>query len=950
MTAGELRAALAEFIEPGRVLTRPIDVVAYASDASFYRMVPKAVVLAATVTEIQRLFAFSRAHGLPLTFRGAGTSLSGQAVSDSILVDVARHWKLIEVLDAGRKVRVGPGVVGAEVNRTLGPWGSKIGPDPASIATCTVGGILANNSSGMCCGVVQNAYHTLDSMRFVLPSGTVVDTADPDADARLSEAEPGLARGLAELRRIVSDDPSLRDRIRTKYRMKNTTGYGLNSLIDYERPVDLLSHLLVGSEGTLAFIAEAVLRTVPDNPVKYTGLLLFSDIRAACAAIVPLRDAGAAALELMDRASLRSVECQPGIPPRIKDLPDEASALLVELQASREADRPALERAAAGAVGGLELLEAPRFTHDPAEQAALWKIRQGLFPSVGSVRARGTTVIIEDVAFPIDRLADAVVDLRRALGQHGYQDAIVFGHAKDGNLHFVLTQSFNDRAAIDRYARLMEALVALVAGTYGGSLKAEHGTGRNMAPFVEAEWGGSAFGLMRRLKALVDPRGLLNPGVIINDDPAAHLAHTKSLPEIEPEVDKCIECGYCEPRCPSRHLTLTPRQRIVVRRELARPADGNDSGGFRASLDADFPYDALDTCAVDGLCATACPVGIDTGQLTKRFRASRHRPIAHRVARLAACHFGATEWLIRTALGAGALARAMIGDARLEAATRSFRRLAGMPTPLWVAPMPGRAPRLPGATPRDGAAAVYFPACVSRAMGALPGEEGGMGLPEAFLALADRAGLPLFLPPDVTGLCCGVPFSSKGYPDAHRAAVRRTIARFWDWSDGGRLPIVVDTSPCTSGLRACREALDPALQERYDRLRILDGVEFVAGQLLPRLTVRRRRKRAVLHPVCSLTKMGLTGALEAIARASAEAIVVPAAAGCCGFAGDRGWLFPELTASATSGEAAEVRNAGGDAHVSSSRTCEVGLSRATGSVYRSYVHLLEWATRDSADL
>ncbi len=549
---------LSRLIPRERVLSRPIERIAYASDASFYRLIPQAVVLAKDIEEIKALFAFSHAERIPLTFRAAGTSLSGQAVTDGILVEVARHWRTVRVEDGGKRVRVQPGAIGGHVNAALRSYRAKIGPDPASINACMMGGILANNASGMCCGVLQNAYHTLHSLTFVLPSGTVVDTALPDADVWFRVREPRLAQSLLDLRGKILGNPRLADRIRAKYRLKNTTGYSLNAFLDYERPVDIMRQLLVGSEGTLAFIAEAVLGTVPDLPVKYTGLLLFPDLHAACEAIAPLRDAGAKALELMDRASLRSVETQPGIPPGIQTLPPDAAGILAEFQAADEGDRPTLEAQAQEAVGRLRLLEAGRFTHEAAEQALLWKIRQGLFPSVGAVRHRGTTVIIEDVLFPVERLAEAAVDLIRTVRQNRYDDAIVFGHAKDGNLHLVITQSFNTQAAVDQYARFMDDMVALVLRRYDGALKGEHGTGRNMAPFVEAEWGSEALAIMKRLKALADPQGLLNPGVILNPDPKAHLADLKSMPVVEDEVDKCIECGYCESKCPSQDLSAHP--------------------------------------------------------------------------------------------------------------------------------------------------------------------------------------------------------------------------------------------------------------------------------------------------------------------------------------------------------------------------------------------------------
>src|SRR5574341_947559 len=502
-----LRDMLAAIVDRERILTRPIDRIAYAADASFYHLIPRAVVRTRTIEEIRALFRFSQQQRIPLTFRAAGTSLSGQAITDGILVEVARYWRQVAVEEGGKKVRVQPGVIGAHVNAALRPFRAKMGPDPASISTCMMGGILANNSSGMCCGVEQNAYHTLDSLTFVLPSGTVINTAAPDADDLLRQREPRLAQGLLDLRREIRAQARLADRIRSKYRMKNTTGYSLNAFLDYDRPVKILEHLLIGSEGTLAFIAEAVLNTVPDLPVKYTGLLLFPDLHAACAAIVPLRDAGAKALELMDRASLRSVENQPGIPPSIKGLPGGAAGLLVEFQEADETARPALEVQARESIGGLRLIEPARFTHNPSEQALLWKIRQGLFPSVGAVRKSGTTVIIEDVVFPIDGLADGTVALTGLFKKHGYDNAIIFGHARDGNLHFVITQSFNTQAAVDQYARFMDDVVDLVVRRYDGALKGEHGTGRNMAPFVEAEWGPDAYAIMQRLKSLADPQG-----------------------------------------------------------------------------------------------------------------------------------------------------------------------------------------------------------------------------------------------------------------------------------------------------------------------------------------------------------------------------------------------------------------------------------------------------------
>ena len=945
----EIQRLLQELIDPERILIRPIERIAFASDASFYRLIPRAVIQPKTTEEIKHLFRFSHQHRIPLVFRAGGTSLSGQAITDGILVDVGRHWRFVRVEQNGKAIRVQPGLIGQQANNALHLYGRKIGPDPASIASCRLGGILANNSSGMCCGVAQNAYHTLQSVNFILPSGTQIDSADPNADTIFQMLEPKLCAALLDLKAQIEANPSLAARIRSKYKAKNTTGYSLNAFLDYSRPVDIFSHLIIGSEGTLAFIAEAVLNTVPDYPLKSTALLLFPDLYAACSSTGALSKAGAAALELMDRASLRSVENQPGVSPHLKTLPEAAAGVLVEFQAANADRQREFASIAAATVAGLTLLHPAEFTNDPIEQAKLWKVRKGMIPSVGAVRASGTTAIIEDVTLPVDRLADAAVDLAALFVRHGYGNAILFGHAKDGNLHFVLTQGFNTAPEIERYRLFMDDVVELVVGKYDGALKAEHGTGRNMAPFVETEWGPDAYRIMCELKAITDPYNLLNPGVILNSNPLAHICDLKQLPVVESEVDKCIECGFCEHSCPSRDITLTPRQRIVVRREMQRLQNTGAAGEAYAALDRDFPYMALDTCATDGLCATDCPVSIDTGKLTKRFRAIRHSQLANRIASFIAGHFALAEFAARQALRIGHVIEDRFGHNSMTAITAQIdsatKKLFHEPFWHWIYPMP--APRrgaLPKTSPQN-AGAVYYPACITRIMGTLPGEAEETTNMQALLNIAGRAGVNLYIPADLTGHCCGVPFSSKGFDAANAIAVNRIVESLYHWSDSGRLPIVVDTSPCTYGLKTCRAQLSDENQQKFDKLFIQDSVEFVEHTILPHLPITRKLPSVALHPVCSAVKMGISAKLVSIASACSEEVVVPQNAGCCAFAGDRGFLHPELTASATKIEAAELEPQRHDGYFSSSRTCEIGMTRATGELYRSYLHLLDFASR-----
>jgi D-lactate dehydrogenase len=940
----DVQADLERVLPAGRVLTGTLDRLALANDASVYRKVPRAVVQPESIDEVRGLFHLSHQHRVPLTFRAAGTSLSGQAVTDGILVDVSRHWRSVEVLEEGAAVRVQPGAIAAAVNRTLAPHGAKIGPDPASINACMMGGVLANNSSGMCCGVELNAYRTLASMVFVLPDGTVVDSSAPDAEERFAAEAPELARGLVELRDRVVADRALCDRIRRKYRMKNTMGYSLNSFVDHTTPVAILSHLMIGSEGTLGFIAEAVLRTVPDYPLKHTGMLFFPDVPAACSAIVPLRDSGARALELMDRASLASVQDRPGVPDRIPGLPPTAAALLLEYQESTEpelADRVASCR---DLLPTLSLQSEPIFTRDPDRQADLWSVRKGLISSVGAQRRRGTSMIIEDVVFPVEALAEGVRELQAMFARHHYDDAIIFGHAKDGDLHPVLNQRFDDPEAIRRFDAFMKELADLMVVRYDGALKGEHSTGRNMAPFLELEWGAEALAIMRQLKRLIDPEGLLNPDVLINDNPQAHLTDLKPLEPVEAEVDPCIECGFCERLCPSRDLTRTPRQRIVLRREMTRLQREEPRSETLRELERAFQYSGIDTCATDGLCATGCPVGIDTGLLVKLLRHESHPAWRRRLARAMARHFGVVERAARGGLRAAHAARAVLG-ARGAAGLARVSRSLGLRLPLGFPDLPRAARSTLPQTAREGATAVYLPSCVSRTLGP---EGDGRPLAEVVVAVCERAGAPVWIPDGVHDHCCGMPFGSKGYKEASAVAASRFVKAIWEWTDEGRLPVVLDTSPCAHTLRHCGFELDADLRECHERLEMLDGVEFALKHVVPGLKTVRPQGRVALHPVCSTVKMGIDGLLPKVVAPFCAEAVVPPSAGCCGFAGDRGYLVPELTAAATADEAREIRSGTFDGYYSSSRTCEIGLTRATGKPYRSFWYLLEEVSRPDA--
>jgi D-lactate dehydrogenase len=970
---------LSHILPDTRIKTRLIDRVAYANDASYFRLVPQAVVQPNSIGEIQSLFELSHQTRIPMTFRAAGTNLTGQAITDGILVDISKHWDKYTVEDGGALIRSQPGIVGGFLNNVLKPYGRRIGPDPASIDACMLGGILSNNSGGMCCGVTENSYQTIHSMTIVLPNGFVLDTAAPNAAEALENEQSHIAYGLLDIRQRILANPELTERIRKRYQSKNTNGYSLHAFVDFDTPLDILLHLMIGSEGTLGFIAGAVLRTLPVLSHKYTALLFFNTVRDAAAAIFPLRESGARAAEILDRAALRSVEAVPGVPPILRELPGSAAAILVEYQAPDVESLTHFQKEASHTLKELRLLHDPQFTQDPVQQANLWKPRKGIIASVGAMRAPGTTSLIEDVLFPVPRLADAVSDLQSLFTTYDYPEGVIFGHAKDGNLHFLINQSFNTQDDIRRFDEFTRDLVRVVTGKYDGALKAEHGSGRNMAPFVEAEWGAEAYAIMRDIKSLFDPDGLLNPSVLINPDPQAHITDAKTITPVSPIVDACIECGFCESKCPSRRLTLSPRQRIIVQREIARlrKIGASDSPEFASLMDA-YTYDGLDTCAADGLCALACPVGINTGELTKHLRAEKIK--SEQVAGWVSKNFALVEKTLGWGVRLGHFFESRNDTKQmpfLTFATEVAEKITGVTLPKWnhSVPYPTKNLRdLYGLSGEKGF--IYFPTCISRQLGTphraersdeyseehsrivpegesapsttailSPPLRADSSLAETLVTVAQRAGITLTIPTEIEGVCCGMPFASKGYTETYKATLHNTIAKFWKWSEGGKYPIVIDTTSCAYTLRTCIEALTEDDLAKYQQMNILDSLEIIHDTLLPCLDIHPVDEDVVLHPNCSARKLGLDEMMLSIAQQCAKSATIPLNLGCCAFAGDRGLLHPELTASATEKESAEVlaREYGG--YYSSNITCEMGMSEATGKDYIGIVYLVERASR-----
>ncbi|MCV4291007.1 FAD-binding oxidoreductase [Pseudomonas capsici] len=918
-------------IPENRRFDDPLSTLAFGTDASFYRLIPKLVIRVESEDEVVALLKLAQAEKVPVTFRAAGTSLSGQAISDSVLLVLGDNWNGREVREQGTQIRLQPGVIGAQANAWLAPFGRKIGPDPASINACKIGGIVANNASGMCCGTAQNTYHTLAGIRLVLADGTRLDTEDPESVRAFRHSHADLLEQLAHLGRTTRANTELAARIRHKYRLKNTTGLSLNALVDFDEPLDILSHLLVGSEGTLGFISAVTYNTVPDHPHKASALIVFPDVETCCNAVTVLKSQPVAAVELLDRRSMRSVQDKPGMPAFVRELSTSACALLIEARAASSALLHEQLAQIMASLASFPVEKQVDFTEDPLENARLWAIRKDTFPAVGAVRQTGTTVIIEDVTFPVEQLAMGVRRLIELFDKHHYDEAILFGHAMEGNLHFVFTQGFNSPAEIARYQAFMDDVAELVAVEFGGSLKAEHGTGRNMAPFVEKEWGSDAYQLMWQLKRLLDPKGILNPDVVLSHDPQIHLKHLKPLPAADEIVDKCIECGFCEPVCPSRGLTLSPRQRIVIWRDIqAKKRTGADT----QKLEQDYHYQGIDTCAATGLCAQRCPVGINTGELVKKLR---HQQASHdKAATWLARHFKTAMQGARFTLHAANGARMLLGAPRLTQLSASLSRLSAGRVPQWTAamPQPEQAIRVSPAVEDQRPRVVYLAACVSRVMGPAAADREQSSLLDKTRSLLEKAGYQVVFPDNPDNLCCGQPFASKGYDQQAENKRQELLAALITASRGGLDPIYCDTSPCT--LRLVQDLKDT-------RLDLYDPVRFIRTHLLDKLTFTPQQEPIAVHVTCSTQHLGESQALIELARLCSVNVVIPEGIHCCGFAGDKGFTTPELNAHALR----SLKDAVQHCHegISTSRTCEIGLSQHGGIDYHGLVYLVDRVTR-----
>jgi D-lactate dehydrogenase len=1002
-------AELRQFIPSDRIYTDELRTLGWGTDASFYRQIPKIVIRSDGEEEISKIVKACKKHELPYTFRAAGTSLSGQSCTDSVLIVAGKHWEKYTVGENQDTIRLQPGIVGAKVNEILKSYGRVFPPDPASIGSAMVGGIVINNASGMNCGVHANSDRMMVSARIVLTDGTILDTGDAKSKESFRKSHPDFIKKIEDLRDKVRADGELASRIRTKYSIKNVTGLNLRPLVAYDDPFDIIAHSMVGSEGTLAFLSEVTMRTLYDYPYKASAMVYFLTMKESCEAVVAMKKLMAGdedvkmsaenlmvkSAEMLDYMSLNAVD-DPVFLQYKKDVDagkiegvepgdyHNLTAILTETKGITH--EQLLEKVAKikECLGAFRLYIPAEFTENPAVYGKYWAIRSGIFPSVGGTRPIGTSCLIEDVAFPIDSLPEATVKLQKLIADHGYSDACIYGHAFEGNYHFILNQSFADEHEVARYAEMMRDVARLVVEEYDGSLKAEHGTGRNMAPFVKYEWGDKAYQTMKELKAIFDPDGLLNQGVIFNDDPECFIKCLKPLPVLnfdfnkvpdgghylmDPSLstaketieqvkraNKCIECGFCEVNCMSCGLTLSSRMRIAVQREICElEATGKDPERV-ATLRKQYKYYGDQTCATDGLCSTSCPMKINTGELTHLIRQMdmNNNPMGYKVGEFAANHMAGIKSGLRVVLDVAHLGHITLGPKLMTNVCRTMNK---MGLPLWTTAMPKkkRQPKqsdltqfiieksIPHKTdPKQQSSdlkVVYFPSCINQTMGQSKLSGKKHDLVDEVIQLLAKAGYETIFPKGMEKMCCGQIWESKGMLDIADRKSAELEQSLWEASEHGRYPVLCAQSPCLHRMRKVMH-----------KMKLYEPAEFIMKYLVPRLDFHPIDRHIALHITCSTRQMGVADDLIALAKMCSNHVYLPEGVGCCGFAGDRGFTYPELNKYGLRKLRPQIEANHIEVGYSNSRTCEIGLETNTGIPYMNIVYLVQECTTRKTNL
>lgn len=912
--AKKLIKQLSQFIDKSRLIDDQLLCYAYGTDASMYRMTPKLVVFVENAIEVQKLITLANKSYVPLTFRAAGTSLSGQAITDSVLVVLSNNaWQNYTIYNQGQQISLEPGIIGATANLFLKPYNTKIGPDPASINSCKIGGIVANNASGMCCGIAQNTYKTMSSIKLVLANGSILDTADEDSKNKFIRLNSPLINGIKNIRQQIQSNAALVELITHKFKIKNTSGYSLNAFIDYHDPMDILAHLMVGSEGTLSFISEITYNCVADNQYKAVSLIYCDNLEQVINLSMAFKDISIDAIELLDITSIIAVKSviknTTYLPP---ELTQDTSAILIEVSARSETELNEKIRQTQQIINQHLVVHQIKFTRDSKISQELWDIRRGILPIVGGSAPPNTTVIIEDIAVAITDLPAIITQIRALFVRHNYANAAIFGHILAGNIHFIFTPGFNSQTEIDNYNGFMQALANIVAVQYKGSLKAEHGCGRNMAAFIELEWGKTAYNLMWQIKTLFDPNNILNPDVILSRDPHIHLKNLKQLHATNPIIDKCIECGFCESVCPSKKLTFTPRQRISAYRFISTLKTAHKS--LYNKFVKQYKYYGIDTCATTGLCASKCPVGIDTGKFILELKQQPNSFINYFWVQ----NFSLFVAFNRKLLSLANLAGKLLGKQQTYKISQSVHKTIPI-IPVYPISMPQTQNAIfKNTATSSNKQILYIPSCNNRIFA----DNDTKKQHNAIHRLLEYMGYTVIYPEKLADMCCGQVFESGGNPKLgldKKDMLNKITINSID-------PILIDNSSCFY------HTLNGSNSGRLTS--IIDLIEAN----LANLKIKTKYHKLALHIDCSSKKLGQDEQIIRLLNNFADELVIPHSINCCGFAGNKGFITPELNESALSTLSNQIAEC--EIGVTFNRNCQIGLSLHGGKQYLSLAELV----------
>lgn len=902
---------------------------AHSIDASCYRYIPKLVLKVKNEEEVCKIIKLSNKYNIALTFKGAGTSLSGQACSNSVLV--LTMYKMKDIKVSSDYISCSCAVIGADANIALKHLNKKIGPDPATLNNASIGGIFSNNSSGMCCGVSYNSYHTVKSIRVILNDGYILDTSDEDNVNYFMHTHSDMVNKIYNLREEIIQDEELVKNIERKYKIKNTTGYSINALSDFSNIVDILNHIFIGAEGTLGFVSKVEYYLVDDYLHKTCALIFYKNLSLAAKAVNILAENKnkVSAAELMDYACLKSVSHLEDMPEQLNNIKEGNCCILVQLESNSKEQLEKNVQFITKALSVVNNLFGINFSYDEKICENWWKVRKALLPICAKQREAKSTIITEDVCFTMQTFEEGINEISMLFKKHNF-NGIIFGHALSFNVHFIISVVLDDEKSSKNFANFIDDLAAMVC-KLDGSIKAEHGTGRMMAPFVEMEWGKKAYEINKKIKNIFDSKNLFNPDVIISDDRQIHLKNLKPSHEIDEYLQYCMECGFCEKVCPSKNLSLSPRQRIAVKKEIARLKQLNTKNKEEQEqleqLLKDYEYYAINTCAQCSMCASACPLEINSANIADEYKNSHSKGLflANKIAQ----NLKTTSFYTKKALKVVNWLNKKDFLSQASIAFNAIFKTAILPTNMLNA----NDYKLNSKDYNFTNNVVYFSSCLNR----LFKIEKNKSIQEVFENLCKKAKINCIYPEDIEELCCSKAFKDYSLKKDMFDIAKKSLTSLLKASKDGRIIIVSDHSACSA------QMLDNLKKyPEFKKLKIMDMQSYIVKHILHKLKIRAIDENIGIYSVCASKKNNWTSDIKTIAKSCTKAnIYEHTNTFCCAFAGNKGFIRPELNKSALEDFTEYFSTKKVKKIYSTSSTCELGISFNTNIKCENIIYLLD---------